>query len=111
MDKIDQYRSIIKNILQEDVKIKPAHGNIEPVIVFDDERNSYQLMYIGWDGHRRVHASIIHTRLRDDKIWIEFDGTEDGIAEALVEAGIPKEDIVLAFHSMQKRKFTEFAVS
>ena len=33
------------------------------------------------------------------------------MAQELVEAGVPKQDIVLAFHAPYKRKFTDFAVS
>jgi hypothetical protein len=29
----------------------------------------------------------------------------------LLEAGVPKSDIVLAFHSPSKRKFTDFALA
>jgi hypothetical protein len=37
--------------------------------------------------------------------------TEDGIATDLLEAGVPKEDIVLAFHAPEMRPYTEFAVA
>jgi hypothetical protein len=40
----------------------------------------------------------VYVRIRDRKFWIEEDWTEDGIATDLVRAGVPKEDIVLAFH-------------
>jgi hypothetical protein len=35
---------------------------------------------------------------RNGKFWIEEGWTEDGIATELAQAGVPKEDIVLAFH-------------
>ncbi|NEP33849.1 element excision factor XisI family protein, partial [Moorena sp. SIO3B2] len=38
-------------------------------------------------------------------------GTEDGIAGELLEAGIPKERIVLGFKSPGVRKHTGFAVA
>ena len=111
MDKLTQYATIIKNILQEDVSLKPSHGEIEPMVVFDDQRHSYQLMYVGWDRRRRVHGSIYHVRIRNNKVYIEEDTSNQPIAESLVEAGIPKEDIVLAFHTPDKRHYTEFAVA
>jgi hypothetical protein len=111
MDKITTYRQLIKDILAEDAQYKPSHGEIEPLLVFDDEHDSYQLMYVGWDGYRRVHTAIIHIRLHNNKIWIEQDGTEEGVANTLLGAGVPKEDIVLAFHSPAKRPFTEFAIA
>ncbi len=110
-DKTTEYRTLVKQLLSEDAQIKPALGEIEPHLVFDDERDSYQLMYIGWDGKARTHGAIVHTRLRNGKIWIEYDGTGEGIATRLLEAGVPKEDIVLAFHSPWRREFTGFAVA
>jgi hypothetical protein len=52
----------------------------------------------------------LHLDIKDGKIWIQHDGTEIGIANQLVALGVPKSDIVLAFHSPFKRQFTEFAV-
>jgi hypothetical protein len=43
-------------------------------------------------------------------VWIEKDNTEDGIAPELVQAGVPKSHIVLAFRSPEMRKLTEYAV-
>jgi hypothetical protein len=43
--------------------------------------------------------------------WIEKDNTEDGVAPELVEAGIPKSQIVLAFRPPEVRKHTDYAVA
>ena len=53
----------------------------------------------------------VYVRIRDGKFWIEEDWTEDGIATDLVRAGVPKEDIVLAFHEPKLRQYTDFAVA
>lgn len=52
----------------------------------------------------------MHINIRNDKIWIQHDGTEAGVANLLVEMGVPKTDIVLAYQSPFKRRYTEFAV-
>ncbi|MHC5722687.1 MAG: element excision factor XisI family protein [Nostoc sp.] len=44
---------------------------------------------------RRIHGCLVHIDLIDGKIWIQRDGTEEGIAADLERAGIPKEHIVL----------------
>jgi hypothetical protein len=71
----------------------------------------YELIYVGWNRKERIHGSISHVDLRGEKIWIQHDGTEGGIAGELVEAGIPREQIVLAFHSPEVRQHTGFAVA
>ena len=52
----------------------------------------------------------MHVDIKDNKIWIQHDGTEIGIAGELEKLGVPKSDIVLGFHAPYKRKFTDFAV-
>ncbi len=91
---------------------KPSHGEIDTHVIVDAAQDHYQLLYLGWemDGVRRVHLIIVHVRIYRDKIWIEYDGTERGIANDLVEAGVPKDEIVLAFQPLYKRPYTEFAV-
>ncbi|MEM9542425.1 MAG: XisI protein [Cyanobacteria bacterium P01_E01_bin.42] len=77
----------------------------------DTERHHYQVLNIGWtQQRRRTYGVIIHVDIKDDKIWIQRDGTEIGIANELLEAGVPQQDIVLAFYSLYKHQFTEFAI-
>jgi hypothetical protein len=54
---------------------------------------------------------LLHIDIIDSKLWIQHDGTEEGIAGELVAAGIPKEHIVLGFKPPEQRKHTEFAVA
>ena len=49
-------------------------------VVFNRNRDRYLWMSVGWDGERRVHGCMVHIDLMDDKIWIQRDGTEEGIA-------------------------------
>ncbi|WP_425445542.1 element excision factor XisI family protein [Tychonema bourrellyi] len=58
----------------------------------------------------RSDYCIIYIEIKDGKIWIERDGTEIGVANELLEAGVPKTDIVLAFYAPYRRPYTEFAV-
>jgi hypothetical protein len=105
------YRDEIKRVLQEHAAHKPAYGDIEVELILDDARDHYELSYIGWDGYRRVHGSVIHVDIRDDKIWVQHDGTEEGFANRLLEAGIPADRIVLAYQHPVRRKLTPFAVA
>ncbi|ETX04038.1 element excision factor XisI family protein [Candidatus Entotheonella palauensis] len=67
-------------------------------------------MQIGRGGDNHIHGSIIHVEFIDDKIRIQYDGTETGIAQELLEAGIPKEEIVLGFRPEKIRAYTGFAI-
>ncbi|HBE19247.1 MAG TPA: XisI protein [Cyanobacteria bacterium UBA11149] len=109
MDKIN-YSEVVQTVIKGHGR-NCLNNNTEVQLIFDTERNRYQLLHIGWEGLSRVFGCIIYVEIKDGKIWIERDGTEIGVANELVEAGVPNQDIVLAFHAPYKRKFTEFAAS
>ncbi|MEC4853839.1 MAG: element excision factor XisI family protein [Jaaginema sp. PMC 1079.18] len=44
-------------------------------------------------------------------MWIEEDWTEEGVATDLLQKGIGRGDIVLAFHPPHVRQYTEFAIA
>ena len=48
----------------------------------------------------------VYLRIVQGKIWIEEDWTKQGIADQLLEAGVPPEDIVLGFQHPSKRSLT-----
>lgn len=111
MDQIERYRRIIRKMIQDYSVFRPAKGDVEIETIFDEGNDHYELIYSGWNGPYRIHGSVLHIDIRNGKVWIQYDGTEDGIAEELVEAGIPREHIVLAFKPPSIRPHTDFAVA
>jgi hypothetical protein len=109
VDTVKKYQQLLYNVLKEHAH-KPSHGEINPEIIIDSKQNHFELMHIGWDGSRRVHGSVLHIDIIDGKIWIQHDGTAPGVAKELVEAGVPKEDIVLGFRPAHVRQYTGYAV-
>ena len=108
MDKLNHYREIVRRIIEEYASFKPSHGKIDTEAIIDTNRDHYEVMHVGWDGVRRVHGSVVHIDIHDEKIWIQYDGTNRPVAEELEAAGVPREDIVLAFHPAELRKHTGY---
>ena len=113
MDKLTEYPKLIKRILAEYVELSNRHPtpDIETFLVVDEAKAHYIWMNLGWQNGERVTGMTVYVRIRNYKFWIEEDWTEEGIATALVREGVPKEDIVLAFHQPQMRQYTEFTVA
>jgi hypothetical protein len=111
MARVEEYRGHIQQVLKKYGAYKPAYGDVEVEVICDIEGNHYQLVSVGWHGQERIYGCIAHLDIKDGKVWIQHDGTEVGIANELVELGIPKQDIVLAFHAPYKRPYTGFAVN
>jgi len=110
VDQLETYRQLVKGIIREHAQYKPAVGEFDIETVFDDDCGHYALVYTGWLGHRRMDGSVIHIDIRNGKIWIQHDGTEDGVANELLAAGVPHNQIVLGFKPAYRRPLTEFAV-
>ncbi len=113
MDKLAQYKSLIKSFMTEYAHLTSQFPKIglESVCLFDDERGEYMLLETGWQNKRHIQRIRLYVRLRNQKIWIEEDRTEDGIAAYFLEQGVPHEDIVLGFQPPEMRPYTEFAVA
>jgi len=104
MDRLDKYRDVIKKILTE-YHGWASNSNIrksESCLVFDEVHDQYFWFLMGWQDKRKYRNIQVHIRIKNQKIYIEDDWTEEGI---------PKSYIVLAFHDPETRKLTEFAVA
>ncbi|MEA5468635.1 XisI protein [Spirulina sp. 06S082] len=111
-DRLTYYRNTVVRLLQDYYALKPRLNSTDTVkeyLVLDKESDNYLWIRSGWKGTQRVQYIIFHLRIEQDKIWVEEDSTDLCIVDDLLQADIPKEDIVLGFHHPNKRKLTEFA--
>ncbi|MGI8980880.1 MAG: XisI protein [Pirellulaceae bacterium] len=111
MDKLNRYRQVVEQVIREYASHKPSNGQIQSEAVIDREGDHYQVLNVGWDQVERVHDTIIHVDIVEGKIWIQCNNTDRLLADELVEAGVPKEDIVLAFHPAELWQHTGFGVA
>jgi hypothetical protein len=113
MEKTSRYRELIKHLLSDYANLinRRPHPGKETEVIFDEARDHYLLVNVGWIGQRRIRGTTVYVRIRDGKFWIEEDWLEHGIVADLVDAGVPKEDIVLAFQPPEIRPSTEFALA
>lgn len=110
MDKISRYRNIIRRALKPYGDVHYAGSpNLKNQLIFDNENDHYLVMTIGWEGETPVRDCVFHIDIIAEKVWIEEDNTDSDIASILMEAGIPKSDIVLGFQSPSMRKLSSFA--
>ncbi|YAF97896.1 MAG: XisI protein [Nodularia sp. CChRGM 3473] len=108
---INQYRHIIKRVLEDYADFIGNDEEVKIDLVLDEKNDHYLLVESGWNNGYRIYGTLLHIDLIDHKLWIQHDGTEEGIANDLVAAGIPKAHIILGFKSPEIRKYTEFAIS
>jgi hypothetical protein len=109
---LNNWRQIIKTKLSALAAIPfPDVVNLKSRTVFDESSDIYMVLVEGWQDVKRMHGCLVHVDINDGKIWIQQDGTEDGVANELLAAGIPKDCVVLGFRSPQSRAISGFAVA
>jgi len=111
MGKLEQYQTDVIQLMEHYANISASDKSVKTETIFDSNHHHYQLVNVGWQNERRIYGCVLHIDIIDDKIWIQHNGTEAHIAYELAAKGVPKEDIVLGFHSPSMRKFTDFAVN
>ncbi|MDY7004099.1 MAG: XisI protein [Cyanobacteriota bacterium] len=105
---LEKWRDTLINILQYYANLPYRYGDVKTYTIVSSDRNHFLLVHEGWEDGRRVYGTIVHAEICNDKIWIHYDGIEDGITDELVSAGVPKHRIVLAFHPPEIRQHTGY---
>jgi hypothetical protein len=102
--------AVMNDIEKEYANADTANVQFHPLV--DEKHHRYQLMAVGWlDTNDRVFNIFFQADIANDKIWLQVDNNEYSVAERLVEKGISKRDIVLAYYPEYHRKHTEYAVA
>ena len=111
MDKLAGYRQAVRQLLSRCTEGKTSNSEIEVQLVFDEERGHYQWIELGWEGHLRVYRCFVHFDIREGKIWLQRNMTDQDLAEDLIEMGVAREDIVLGLQPHYKRPYTDYGVA
>jgi len=112
MDKIKKYQDIVVSFLRE--QAKPTLGmdlNIRREVIVDRESNNFQLLHVGWKDHHYQFFVAFHLSIINDKVWLQWNRTENEVVDYLMEKGVPKSDIVLGLKPPFVREHTGFAIA
>jgi hypothetical protein len=112
MDTVNRYREIVKKVLLPLTERRYSGLDVANQAIFDGQSDRYLIMTIGWQKpFHRIARCLVQLDLINGKIWIQQDNTEEGIADELEAEGVPRSDIVLAFHPENDRIHTGYAVA
>lgn len=109
MDSIAEYAALVERVMRGYASFLSSKREVEATLVIDSAMSQFLLLYVGWDGPRRVHHVAVHVEVRGDRVWLQCDNTDLVVAEDLVAAGIPKSSIVLGFRAPELRPHTGYA--
>jgi hypothetical protein len=107
---IQKVEQTIEIIFQDLTPPNRQLDGVDFLWLFDRERHHYQLQMSGWEDSVQILSILVQIDIKDNLVWVQADNTDYGVVEALERHGIPKNQIVLGFHSAFKRPYTGYAV-
>lgn len=111
MDPLKHYREAVKSIIRDYASYSPSTSEVATQLLFDEENDHYQLMYVGWQNGKRIYGAVIHMDIINGKVWLQYNGTEEDLAQSLLDQGVKRDDIVFGFKPISVRPYTGFAVA
>jgi hypothetical protein len=104
MDRLEAYRQIIKDVLTRyhEFDLEQPIAGVDSVLAFDEVRDQYFWLQVGWNQTGRTCGSTVYIRIKDGKV---------GVTDDLLAAGVLLGDLVLGFQHPRDRGLTEFAVA
>jgi hypothetical protein len=108
MDRIENYRQILKQTVNRHARFQPANGEIETHAVCDRESDEYMVIDSGWNEKgRRIYDVVLHFRLQDGIVHVERDNTDAEVVRELLESGIAKDEIRLAYNALPYQRLND----
>lgn len=111
MDRVSFYRQIIPKVLSYYLENPDSFGEVRTSFVISQDQNHFLLIDEGWQDGIRAYGVLVHAEIYNNKIYIQRDGTEEGITDDLLREGVQSAEIVLAFHPPELRQHTGLAIA
>lgn len=70
---------------------------VELVSLVNDQKHVYAVAVLDTPTHKEPPEFMIMARVKGDRVIVEADTTDRPLVDALMQAGIPREKIVLAY--------------
>jgi XisI protein len=101
MDKVKQYKKIVRALVEEIVALSPdEEDGVENQLITDDEHGHYLYFGVGWENNSQnwFYATFVHVDVKPNgQVWLQHDGTDLKVGETLVKRGVMGQDMVIGF--------------
>ncbi len=88
----------LKKILREEVEKYSGQGvNCYLFPLLDDEHQNYAVNAVDYPTREQTAGVVVMARIVGSSIVIEEDMTDKKLVDALIQRGIPREQIILAY--------------
>lgn len=90
----------LSKIVRQEVEKYTGGGrgaNIKLFALLDDVNQIYAVNTVGYPERKRPANVMVLARVMGDSVIIEEDRTDKPLVDALIQAGIPRQQIILAY--------------
>jgi hypothetical protein len=88
----------VRKILYNELKSYAKEGlNVTEFLTISEDKMVYSLVGVGLNGTKRVTSAGIVARIANDFIIIELDNYHPPFVDDLLQVGIPRDKIILAY--------------
>jgi hypothetical protein len=60
MAKVEHYRQLVQDLLRTYTEIQSSNKDLETELIFDTDRDRYQIVHVGWSDERRIYGCSLH---------------------------------------------------
>ncbi|NOT64222.1 MAG: hypothetical protein HOP19_28740 [Acidobacteria bacterium] len=106
-NRLNEFRRLILEVLNMHAQMKGEPAWIQSRVESDLSGDTHRLIDHDPRKNGGTDYVVVELRLFEGKVWVLNDGIEYGIAEDLLEAGIPAEDIVEEFEELPSFAYAE----
>jgi hypothetical protein len=95
----------VRTFLEEYAKesVSP-NESVTAELVFDEKRDRYLLVHVGWQEARRIYGCPMQIDIIDSKVWLQHNATEVFVDQELIARGVAEDDMVLGLQSPRIRE-------
>lgn len=106
MDRLTQNKQAVKQLLLEVSSTMPTEDKgVENQLIIDEERGHFLIFGVGWELNKWFYATFLHIDVKENgNVWLQHNGTDLDMIAWLHRLGVPKQEIVLGFHSPSVRE-------
>lgn len=83
--------------------------NLQLFPLFDDEHQTYGVIAVDYPSRHTVAGVVIFARVAGNRVIIEEDLTNKKLVDALVQNGIARESIILAYEGEKVQEEISFS--
>ena len=98
----------MQQVVKRHARFQPANGQIETHAICDIENDDYMVVDSGWNEKGRwIYDVVLHFRLQDGIVHVERDNADAEVVRELLDSGIAKNDIILAYNALPFQKLED----